>query len=234
MLILFKRNRLIWNGIRLGVVIVILLFGLAYINDKPGGFADWRLSKAIGSEGTIQIPLGKTAEDALKQFRHYTDRVLVHKETVKGGALLFYKQFGDKSSDLQLDFVRKTWFGWKWVWGGGYGFGGDPSTLAAKSSLTYMNMSIMKNIFLPFSIVFGDILDPSIKKVNIVVKGAMPATYLAKLVETGPGKTIWFVLLPASVTTPYDIAAFNQKGEQVNYKTITDPNNSGLIDRLTK
>src|SRR4051812_18719155 len=134
MLSFLRRNRLIWNGIRVGVAIVILLIIGAYINDKPGGFADRRISNAMGVEGTIRIPLGDTAEDAVQQFRHYTDRGLVHKETVNGGEILFYKQNNqDKGSDLQVEFVRKAWFGWKWVWGGGYGFGGDQASLAANS-----------------------------------------------------------------------------------------------------
>lgn len=206
----------------------ILLYVLAIVNDSPGGFSDWRMSHATGLNGTIHIPLGKTPEDAVQQFRHFPSMQVIHREPVKGGLLLFIKRFYEKDgNDLQVEYVRKTWLGWKWAWGGGYGIGERKDAAA----LNYMSMPKVENISTPFPMVFGDVLDSSIKKVTVDVKGKGMGTskYVAKLAGMETGHTIWFVLLASSDSTPFDIKGFNEKGDLLAYKTVTDPRGSGPI-----
>ena len=156
---------------------------------------------------------------------------VIHREPVKGGVLLFIKRFyQQEGSDLQVEYVRKTWLGWKWVWGGGFGIGGSKSPLSAKSALNYMSMPKEKNISTPFPMVFGDVLDPSVKNVTVVVRGADPGKYFAKLAGEDTGHKIWFAFLPSAAAAPYDIEGFNEKGDLIAFKTIEDSRDSGSID----
>jgi hypothetical protein len=226
-----RQKRLVW--IITGVIFAsaILLYALAFVNDTPGGLSDWRLSHAMVLNGTIRIPLGKTPEDAIQQFRHFPSMQIIHREPVEGGLLLFIKRFYEQDgNDLQVEYVRKTWLGWKWAWGGGYGIGGSKSPLSAKSALNYMSMPKVENISTPFPMVFGDVLDSSIKKVTVEVKGKGTGKYTAKLSGVETGYMIWFVFLPSSDSTPFDIEGFNEKGDIIAYKTINDPRGSGSID----
>ncbi|MCZ8517051.1 hypothetical protein O9H85_32800 [Paenibacillus filicis] len=228
--ILIRQKRLVW--ITTGVIFAFaILYALAFVNDTPGGLSDWRMSHAMGLNGTIRIPLGKTPEDAIRKFRHFPSMQVIHQEPVEGGLLLFIKRFYEQDgNDLQVEYVRKTWLGWKWAWGGGYGIGGSKSPLSAKSALNYMSMPKVKSLSTPFPMVFGDVLDSSVKKVTVEVKGKGTGTskYTAKL--TGMGHMIWFVFLPSSDSTPFDINGFNQEGNLIAYKTINDPNDYGSID----
>jgi len=135
--ILTKQKRLLWITSSVIVASAITLYILAFFNDTPGGLSDWRMSHAMGLNDTIRIPLGKTPEDAIQQFRDFSSMQVIHREPVDGGMLLFIKRFYEKDgNDLQVEYVRKTWFGWKWSWGGGYGIGGRNYPTA----LNYMSM----------------------------------------------------------------------------------------------
>jgi hypothetical protein len=233
MTILIRKKRLVW--ITTGVIFAsaILLYALAFVNDTPGGLSDWRMSHAMGLNGTNRIPLGKTPEDAIQQFRHFPSMQVIHREPVEGGILLFIKRFYEQEgSDLQVEYVRKTWLGWKWAWGGGYGIGGSKSPLSAKSALNYISMPKVENISTPFPIVFGDVLDSSIKKVIVEVKdkGTDTGKYTANLTGVETGHIIWFVFLPSSDFTPFDIEGLNEEGDLIAYKTINDPRGSGSIN----
>lgn len=226
MLALNKKKRVLWMITGLIVAVPLLLYAYAFINDTPGGLADRRMSRAIGLNGTMHIPLGKTPEDAVQGVRNFSSFQVVHQEPVNGGALLFIKRFYQHDgNDLQVEYVRKTWLGWKWVWGGGYGIG---EGLQVKSALNYMSMPKVDNIRTPFPIVFGDVLDPSIKSVTIKIQGK--GEYKAKLTGVPSEDMIWYAFLPSSESTPFDIEGFNEEGDLIAHKTITDPNDSGTVD----
>jgi hypothetical protein len=145
------------------------------------------MSHGMRLNGTIRTPLGKTPEDAIQQFRRFPSMQVIHREPVEGGILLFIKRFYQQDgNDLQVEYVRKTWLGWKWAWGGGFGITESKSPLQAKSAINYMSMPRVE-ISTPFPMVFGDVLDPSIKNVTVEIKGKRPGKYNAKLtgVKTG-------------------------------------------------
>jgi hypothetical protein len=229
--ILIKQKRIVWITTGLIFTSAVLLYALAFVNDTPGGLSDWRMSHAMGLNSTIHIPLGKTSEDAIQQFRRFPSMQVIHREPVEGGILLFIKRFYQQDgSDLQVEYARKTWLGWKWAWGGGYGIGGSKPPLQAKPALNYMSMPKLENISTPFPMVFGDVMDPSIKNVTVEIKGKGTGKYNAKLTGAKTGNMIWFVFLPSSDSTPFDIEGFNEEGDLIAYKTINDPRDSGSID----
>ncbi|MBD3918460.1 hypothetical protein H8B09_06815 [Paenibacillus sp. PR3] len=220
-----NRKRLYWIGA--GILIICLFLTVAYtlVKDLPGGFADQKLSHKTGLEGTMRIPLGKTPEDAVLKFRDFKTMQVIHKESVKEGMLLFIKRFNkEEGTDLQLEFVRKTWLGWKWGWGGGFSIGS-----ITNSSLDYMVMQKINGVNNPFPLVYGEVFNPSITNINIVTEGQNADVYAAKLIDAQAEHKIWLSLLPESLTTPFEIQAFNAKGDIVVRKTINDLTDSGEI-----
>ncbi|GAB6990242.1 hypothetical protein [Paenibacillus pini] len=210
------------------IVALFLLYAFVVVNDKPGGLSDWRMSRVIGLKSTIRIPIGKTPDEAVQKFRMFSSMDVIHRERVDGGSILFINRSPQKEgSYLQVEYVRETWLGWKWVWGGGYGIGKSDSP-QAKPALNYMSMPEVENVSTPFPIVFGDILDSSIK--NVTVESKSIGKHKAKLSAINSEKRIWFVLLPSLEFIPFVIKGFNEKGELLAFKTITDPRDMGLID----
>ncbi|MFE6073975.1 hypothetical protein ACFVQB_05775 [Paenibacillus sp. NPDC057886] len=214
------------------IVILLLLIScivFVYVNDRPGGLADRRMSKAMGMSETIHIPIGNTAEEAIQKFRSKDDSLqIIHQEPIDGGMILFKQKVGQKSnSNLQMEYARKIIFGWKWAWGGGYSIG---ESSQFTSALDYMSIPELSHISTPFPMLFGHILDPAIQRVTVEFKAnEKPVAAEAKLVEVGPESIIWFVFLPSSATIPYELKGFNDKGELITHKQIDDPNDIGSM-----
>ncbi|MGO4107399.1 hypothetical protein [Paenibacillus sp. YAF4_2] len=214
-----------WLGICTSVLAVLVLVVVAiYAYDSPGGIADWRFSRAIGNKWTMQIPVGKTPVEAVRKFRGIGNNHVISQEKVDGGAILFYKNNEHKEgTDLQIEFVRHSWLGWKWVWGGGYSISNGADSDVA---LNYMSMPRIKAIHGPFPIVFGQVMNSSIDTVTFSFGGEDTATYDAKLIPIGSEERLWYVVLPASATAPYKIDARNADHKLIASTTFTDPNNS--------
>lgn len=133
-----KHKRIIGITALLMLLSTVLFYAIIYMMERPGGLSDRRMSRALGQKVTLHIPLGKTPDKAVERFRGPSSMEVIHREPVKGGNLLFMRRYNQTdSSNLQVEYVRKTWIGWKWVWGGGYGFS---ESLQSKSSFNYMSM----------------------------------------------------------------------------------------------
>jgi hypothetical protein len=223
-----KGKRLLWITAAAVLACLVLVIGAVYVYDMPGGIADRRLSQAAGVEGTWRIPIGRTPEEAVQKFRHFPFMQVVHKETVDGGVLLFIKRDYQKDgTDLQLEYVRKTWLGYKWVWGGGYGIGHSKLTTPA---INFMSLPRVAGIEAPFPIVFGEIVNPSIHGVNISTAGERPGNYTAKTyTDPESGVTIWFAILPSSAAAPYQIEALDANGAVAASKTVDDARDFGEV-----
>ncbi|WP_454191319.1 hypothetical protein [Paenibacillus sp. Marseille-Q7038] len=222
---IFKRyKRLIW--IITIVLLSVLLFFIMFLNDRPGGFSDYRTSKALGMTSSIKIPLGKTPEEAVQKFRgNDSPNRVIYQETVEEGVLVFTNHpEKEDTTNLQVEFVRKAGLGWKWVWGGGFG------SSKSNAALIYMSMAGLNDIPTPFPLIFGNVLDPSIK--SITAENNESGVIKAKLINIDSDKTIWFVLIPSAVVPPIEIKGFNQKGELVAdgiINTFDDSNNIELM-----
>lgn len=220
-----QHKRIIGMTAILMLLSAVLFYAIIYVMERPGGLSDRRMSRALELNSILHIPLGKTPDNAVEQFRGPSSMYVIHREPVRGGTLLFMKRpYQAGSHHLQVEYVRKTWIGWKWVWGGGYGIGESSQSVTA---LNYMGLPELDSISTPFPMVFGDILDPSIKKVNVKIRGE--GSYNAKLTSAEAGRMIWFVFLPSPASTPFDIEGYNEEGTLIARKTITDPRDSGSV-----
>lgn len=216
---------MVWSGV--AVVWLALIAALAYAYETPGGIADWRYSRAAGLSGTVHIPIGSTPEDAVMKFRDITSMKVVHKEAIDGGVLLFIKRFYEKDgTDLQIEYVRKTWLGWKWVMGGGYGISSSAMT---REAFQYMSMPKFEGIHGPFPIVFGELSNSSITNVNVTIGGPDAGIYPARIIEFDEGQRLWFSVLPRTAAPAYGIEALNEEGAIVASKSFDDPRDMGSV-----
>ncbi|WP_160031598.1 hypothetical protein [Paenibacillus sp. An7] len=223
---IFKRyKRLIWI-ITLVLFSILLYFLILFLNDRPGGFSDYRTSKALGMTSSIKIPLGKTPEEAVQKFRgDDSPNRVIYQEPVEEGVLVFMNHPEEEdTTNLQVEFVRKAKIGWKWVWGAGFG------TSKSNAALIYMSMSGLDKIPTPFPMIIGNVLDPSIKSITAETKDS--GVHEAKLVDVDSEKTIWFVNIPSSSVPPIDVKGFNQKGRLVAETIINEFNDSNKIELI--
>lgn len=217
------------------LVVLILAYATIYAIEKPGGIADWRLSKRIGLTETLRIPLGHTSEEAIQQFRglSYENKYkTILREPIHGGVLQFSKRLQDHGgTDLQVEIARKAWLGWKWASGGGYAFGGDKMGASTDSALSYMMMQVNLGKPKGASLLFGEIGDTSITHIVVKADETGAREYEAEIVKTDEGYVVWYMILPASVGVPFDMQAYTDQNELRAMQTITDERESGSIGR---
>ncbi|WP_373233415.1 hypothetical protein [Cohnella sp.] len=145
---------------------------------------------------------------------------VIHRDSFDNGVLLFLKQYEHKEGTfLQIEFVHKTWLGWKWVMGGGYGLS---NRLGLDEALNYMSMPKFKGIEGPYPIVFGQITNSTITNVIVTISGEDAGKYSAKLIEYGAGQRLWYVVLPSSASAPYEIEAISGDGVKVASRSFED------------
>ncbi|MEK4274096.1 hypothetical protein [Paenibacillus sp. FSL R7-0026] len=139
------------------------------MNERAGGLADQRISKVWGLNEPIRIPIANSPQGAVQEFRgeFYTSQ-FIHQEAVDGGMILFtQKKDRENNSNLQMEYTCKNIFGWKWVWGAGYSIN---ESVESKSALHYMSIPKLEKVSAPFPMLFGDIIDSTIKRVTVEIK----------------------------------------------------------------
>lgn len=227
---IIKRNR----RILLITAMVILLSPLSilaymYMNERAGGLADQRISKVWGLNEPIHIPIANSPQGAVQEFRgeSYTSQ-FIHQEAVDGGMILFtHKKGRENNSNLQMEYTRKNIFGWKWVWGGGYSIN---ESVESKFALNYMSIPKLEKVSAPLPMLFGDIIDSTIKRVTVEIKqNGKPATFDVKLVEAGENQQIWYAFLPSSANPPYTIKAYDEKENLLINKDIEEADGFGSL-----
>lgn len=212
------------------LVCVLLVIGFAYIYETPGGIADWRYSRAAGLKGTISIPIGGSPVEAIRKFRQNDAMHVIHQERMNGGMLLFIRRFEQNAgTDLQIEFVRHTWLGWKWEMGGGFQISAEPKP---DEALNYMSMPHFPGIRGPFPLVTGHIASAAVDRITVSVNGSDAGSYPAKIIEFEPGRRIWYALLPVTAAAPYEIKAFNSQGDLIADQTFTDPRDFSTVKLL--
>lgn len=216
-------------GLAAGVIVasVAVLYLLLYMYERPGGWSDRSMSQSLGLEQTLEIPLGGSPEEAVRLFRGSDSMTVLHQEAVGRGELVFLTRSGNKvGGDLQVEYVRKTWLGWKWVWGAGYG----TDLESGVSAINYMRLPEIEQVSTPFPLVFGEVLNPSIRHIVLQQKEAGTDKSDAKLVEAPSGRTIWFAFQPATAGVPFEIKGTADDGKEVLSTIVTDARGSGSVD----
>lgn len=216
-------------GLAAGVILasVAVLYLLLYMYERPGGWSDRSMSKSLGLGQALEIPLGSSPEEAVRLFRKSDSMTVVHQEAVGRGELVFLTRSGNQmGGDLQVEYVRKTWLGWKWVWGAGYGM----DTESGVSAMNYMRLPEIEQVSTPFPLVFGEVLSPSIRHIVLQQKEAGTDKSEAKLVTAASGRTIWFAFQPATAGVPFEIKGTDEDGGVIASKMITEIRGSGTME----
>ncbi|MBB6634898.1 hypothetical protein [Cohnella thailandensis] len=171
-----------------------------------------------------------TAVEAIERVRDdYLDYV-VHEEAVDGGKVVFYLHYHDNGFVLQADYAKKTRYGWKYVFGGGFGGSGmerqegaqpmpeDPDR-AKESYLNLLHMYIPSTVGTefgrtPFPMYMGAILDPEVTSV-VVTSVEDGLEKQAKIVTVDDYFRIYFVFLDESQGLKLKVTTYDGDGRKL-------------------
>lgn len=141
-------------------------------------------------------------EDALKNQWGIIGQT-IHIEPIKDQVVVFSKKGTGNSYTLRSDFVRKNLFGWKWVWGGGFG--------------GYTGQYIEQVPGINSPLLWGELRNNEIQKVK-VTNESKGNSYEAKIISHLDIR-IWF-LFPNKDDKMLNIEGISEKGEVIDSQNI--------------
>ncbi len=173
------------------VVILVLLLG--------GIFIFLLQSKAAGK--TIEEAIEKSSRQVVK---------IIHEEKVKGGEVVFfYKSInGGKDFTVASGYIKKTLWGWEWVYGGEHSHSEPGQPMTAQYFPTTQNT--------PFPLAFGEISDPQIVRVS--VQTAKRIIEKEGRIVQNNNMRIWFVFLNSLDCTKIEVTGLSQSGQTIASK----------------
>jgi hypothetical protein len=157
-------------------------------------------------------------QHAVEEFRKYPPGQ-VHIQyvlPVNDGVLIFYQRFfSDNSTDLTVEYMRKTFHDWKWIHGGGGGgsYSEDTNYLFGEyipSPDTYLHTHT------PFPLLYGMIVGEA---TNVVITDQY-GLRIEATVFPSKGQLGWFAIVPESTGSELNIQSVDPDGRIIQEKTI--------------
>lgn len=135
----------------------------------------------------------------------------IHEEKVKGGEVIFFtnKSNYDKA-DIAAGYVKKTIWGWKWVYGGAHG---SINAMCSKNGFSARFFPAVEDT--PFPFYFGAITSPEIEKIK-VVELQRNIVSDAKIAGSGDLR-VWYIFTGNLKGSKFDIKAYSKEGKELSY-----------------
>lgn len=153
---------------------------------------------------------------------------VIHEHAVSDGEVIFYlRNPNDDQIVVSHEYVRKTWRGWKYIFGGSHaGSGisliepddarGDPFSYQFSRDLS--DTEIGKT---PFPMLHGIIMNPTIQRV--VVKDYITGLERqAAIINLRDKFKLYYVFMDANQGLKFDIITYDNEGQMIYTKTIDD------------
>ncbi len=158
-------------------------------------------------------------QTAIMEQRGSGDRLrIIHIEPLHDGVLVLYRKFHESDGfDIQAEYVRYTWDGWRWVWGGG-----SSGSIGADPDGVYVEYFPPTNGSprTPFPMVYGVVNDSNIRQVR-VTDGEAFETIVKPLSVPWDGQRSWYAWVPANAGGTLTVSGIGAKGETITLKTFT-------------
>ncbi|MFC5471030.1 hypothetical protein ACFPPD_20280 [Cohnella suwonensis] len=165
-------------------------------------------------------------QDAVEAFRRYPEgqMQMQYVQPISDGVLVFYQRFfKPDETDISMEYMRKTLWGWKWIHGGGGG-----GTALRGKNLLFGEYIPSPDAYLrtktPFPIVYGTIKGDAVR---VAVSGDNGYAAEATVFPSG-GQMGWFAYWPESAGRLIKLESIGADGRVLAEKTIdTDEYRNG-------
>lgn len=194
--------------ISLVVICLSTIFGYFYLQDED-------------SSASVVEAIEKVRGD------NYVDYI-IHQQPVENGELVFFlRNIHDGQVQVVSEFVKKTWKGWKWGYGGSFGASNVRLDLTQEEAKRetfcsqYLPSTKGAEFDSPFPMIYGIVLNPDFSRIVVkdYVTGLEKQT---KLVEVNENFRLFYVLLDDVQGKKFDIIAFDRFGGILHTVTIDE------------
>lgn len=155
--------------------------------------------------------VGNTAQEATQK----TGRIVlktIHEEKVKDGEIIFFvkNNLDYKKADLAAGYVKKTIWGWKWIYGGEHG---SISSMCSINGFSAQFLPAVEGT--PFPFYFGAITNPKIEKIKVV---ELQRNIISDAKISGSGDLrVWYIFTRNLKGSKFDIKAYSKEGKELSF-----------------
>jgi len=177
----------------------------------------------IRDAATLNTSASYAVQEAIEVTRMYKEPFQpVYIEPVSNGVLVIHRRFFKEDGfDINVEFVRWTWRGWQWTWGGYYGggIGVEPNGLF----VAYLqNPDDYLQTTTPFPILFGAVTNKDINNLRIT-DGASYNEEVSLIIDpSNPNdhQRTWFAKIPRGADKELTITGFGANGEMITERKL--------------
>lgn len=171
----------------------------------------------------------KTIVDAIDKARGDNHvNYIIHQHPVNNGVVVFFlREFDDGQIHVASEFVKKTWKGWKWGYGGSFGSSNIRLDLTVEEAMeetfysSYFRSTMGTEFTSPFPMIYGVILNPDIARV-VVKDYKTGLERQTKVVEVNRHFKLFYELIDDAQGNKFDIIAYDHVGEIIRRETIDE------------
>jgi len=154
--------------------------------------------------------VGNTAQEATQK----TGRVVlktIHEEKIKGGEIIFFikNNLDYEKADLAAGYVKKTIWGWKWIYGGEHG---SISSMCSNNGFSAQFFPAVEGT--PFPFYFGAINNPEIENIKVV---ELQRNIISDAKISGSGNLrVWYIFTGDLKGSKFDIKAYSKESKELS------------------
>lgn len=152
----------------------------------------------------------KTVQEAV-QLSGRTVLKVIYEDKLKDGEVIYFikNNLDYDKAQLGIGFVKKTLWGWKWVYGGEHG---SINAYCKKDGFSAVFLPAVEGT--PFPLYHGAIIDPRIDKIK-VTELQRNISNEAKIVGSGELR-IWYTYIGNLKGSKFNIKAYSKDGKELS------------------
>ncbi len=202
--------------------LLLWLGNILYSNIRQQHIMDGSTLNTLGSYAVL---------DAIEVNRKYKEPFQpLYIEPVSNGVLVLHRRFFKEDGfDINVEFLRWTWRGWKWTWGGSYGggIGVEPKGMFVEY---FENPDEYLQTTTPFPILFGAVTNKEIRTLQITDSANYTEEVSLIIDPRKPNddQRSWFAKIPREAGKELTITGLGTSGETITerklirYEFLTD------------
>lgn len=170
---------------------------------------------------------------AIEKVRNgHVDEMVLQKEIGRGQVILYLRNINENQQIVSAEYVKKTFTGWKWVYGGGHSmpkpYAGPTGNVKVDDSWSYQYFPSTEGTQFgksPFPMLFGVINHADIQAIAVKDLNTNQEV-MAKIVNTKGATRFWYVFVTEEQGRKFMLTARTNEGKVVNEKMIDEAMNN--------
>lgn len=155
--------------------------------------------------------VGNTVQEAAQKSGRMVLKT-IHEEKVKGGEVIFFikNNLDYEKANLAAGYVKKTIWGWKWIYGGEHG---SINSMCSKNGFSAQFFPATEGT--PFPFYFGAITNTEVEKIKVI---ELQRNIISEAkISGGAELRVWYIFIGNLRGSKFEIKAYSKEGKELSF-----------------